>query len=164
VIEATFDYVTFLIQQVHEKVLRAPKLRASTTLAEITLEPQADAFLGWNADGDDLENKTLAGLGAAAFPVSSTDNAITRWDGTSGTSLQNSAVTINDAGNIALLALATVDGRDVSVDGASLDATVITLAATVITLNATVVTLSSTVATVSSFAAAVNAFNFQNYR
>lgn len=55
-------------------------------------------------------------------PSSATDNAITRYDGTTGKLVQNSVVTIDDSGNIALAALATVDGRDISVDGTALDA------------------------------------------
>lgn len=34
------------------------------------------------------------------FPASSTDNAIVRWDGTTGLKIQNSLVTLNDAGQI----------------------------------------------------------------
>ncbi len=36
--------------------------------------------------------------GEVAGPASSTDNAIARWDGTSGTTLQDSAITIGDTG------------------------------------------------------------------
>ena len=38
--------------------------------------------------------------GDLAGPGSSTDNAVVRWDGTSGTTTQNSSVTIDDSGNI----------------------------------------------------------------
>lgn len=62
-----------------------------------------------------------SGGGAITPPGSSTDNAIVRFDGAGGATLQNSGVTITDAGNIVLASLATVDGRDVSVDGAKLD-------------------------------------------
>ncbi len=60
-------------------------------------------------------------VGDVSGPATATDNAIARFDGTDGKSIQNSPDTIDDAGNIALPALATVDGRDISVDGASLD-------------------------------------------
>ena len=53
-------------------------------------------------------------------PGSSTDNAIPRFDGTTGKTIQNSGVTIDDSDNIATTG--TVDGRDVSADGAELDA------------------------------------------
>lgn len=39
---------------------------------------------------------------AAAGPASSTDNAVARFDGTGGKTLQNSSVTIDDTGNVVL--------------------------------------------------------------
>lgn len=60
-----------------------------------------------------------AGTGDVVGPATSTDNAVTRFNGSSGTLVQNSAVTIDDSGNIATAG--TVDGRDVSADGAVLD-------------------------------------------
>lgn len=42
----------------------------------------------------------IAGLGNVAGPASATDNAIARFDATTGKLIQNSAVTIDDAGNI----------------------------------------------------------------
>jgi hypothetical protein len=38
--------------------------------------------------------------GDLSGPGSSTDNAVVRWDGTSGTTTQNSSVTIDDSGNV----------------------------------------------------------------
>ncbi len=65
-----------------------------------------------------------ASAGSLSGPLTgtSTDNAIVRWDGTNGALVQDSNVTISDAGSITLPSLQTVDGRDVSVDGAALDA------------------------------------------
>lgn len=63
----------------------------------------------------------FAAAGDVNGPASATDNAVTRFDGTTGKLLQNSLVTISDPGSIALPVLQTVDGRDVSVDGAYLD-------------------------------------------
>lgn len=40
------------------------------------------------------------GSGDASGPASSTDNAITRFDGTGGKTLQNSGITIDDSDNI----------------------------------------------------------------
>jgi len=68
------------------------------------------------------------GTGDVSGPASSTDNAVVRFDGVGGKTLQNSLVTISDSGSIALPALQTVDGRDVSVDGATLDGLVTTVA------------------------------------
>jgi len=49
----------------------------------------------------------LAGGGNVTGPVSSTDNAIVRFDGTGGTTIQNSASTIDDNGTIIPVAGAT---------------------------------------------------------
>jgi len=43
-------------------------------------------------------------------PGSSTDNAIVRWDGTSGASIQNSGVTIDDSNNVIIAGNLTVSG------------------------------------------------------
>jgi hypothetical protein len=63
-----------------------------------------------------LGDVTLLGSLSAG---SSADNAVARFNGTTGDSLQNSDVTIDDSGNIATPG--TVDGRDVSADGSKLD-------------------------------------------
>lgn len=57
--------------------------------------------------------------GDVSGPSSSTDNAISRFDGTSGKTIQDSSVTIDDSGNISTSG--TVDGRDISTDGSALD-------------------------------------------
>ena len=49
-----------------------------------------------------------------------TDHAVVRGDG-GARGVQDSLVVVDDAGNVTLPALATFDGRDVSVDGAKLD-------------------------------------------
>lgn len=57
--------------------------------------------------------------GDVAGPGSATDNAIARFDGTTGKVVQNSSVTIDDSGNISTPG--NVDGRDISADGSTLD-------------------------------------------
>lgn len=64
---------------------------------------------------------SFASTGDVVGPGSATDNAIARFDTTSGKLIQDSLVTVNDTGSIALPASETVDGRDVSVDGTKLD-------------------------------------------
>lgn len=64
---------------------------------------------------------TMEGTGDVDGPLSATDNALARWDGTTGKLLQNSLITLSDTGSITLPAAQTVDGRDVSADGATLD-------------------------------------------
>ena len=71
------------------------------------------------SNGTTVEWDAIAGTGDVVGDASSTDNAITRFDGTTGKAIQNSVVTIDDGGNIATAG--TVDGRDVSVDGTKLD-------------------------------------------
>ena len=44
------------------------------------------------------------GTGNVSGPASSTDNAIVRWDGTTGRTIQNSAATIDDSGNLSAVA------------------------------------------------------------
>jgi len=68
------------------------------------------------------------GIGDVDGPATSTNTAVARFSGTTGKIIQNSAVTIDNSGNIAVPALATVDGRDLSVDGAQLDANTAALA------------------------------------
>lgn len=43
---------------------------------------------------------TGSGTGDISGPASSTDNAITRWDGTTGKIIQNSKAILQDAGDI----------------------------------------------------------------
>ena len=63
---------------------------------------------------------------ASAFvagPGSSTDNAIVRWDGTTGALVQNSSVTIDDSGNLVVSGDLTVNGTTTTVNSATLDVT-----------------------------------------
>lgn len=63
--------------------------------------------------------------GEMAGPDTSTDNAVPRFDGTDGTTVQNSGVTIDDSDNINvpgdIVVSGTVDGRDIASDGGKLD-------------------------------------------
>ena len=77
---------------------------------------------------DQIINK---GDGTVTGPGLTTDNAITKWDGTDGYTIQNSGVILDDSNNITgindlsidnnIIIIGTVDGRDVSVDGSTLD-------------------------------------------
>ena len=58
-------------------------------------------------------------LSAYVTSGASVDNAITRYNGTSGKLLQNSPATIDNSGNI--VTLGSVNGRNVSADGTKLD-------------------------------------------
>lgn len=51
-----------------------------------------------NAGATGLEFATVAGTGDVVGPASATDNAVTRFDTTTGKLIQNSVMTLNDAG------------------------------------------------------------------
>lgn len=64
VVEGALDKLTRLVQQIAEKVTRAPKLRQTSTTGEVALpEPEANAFLAWNAAGTNLINGVVADIG-----------------------------------------------------------------------------------------------------
>lgn len=76
------------------------------------------------ASGTDYDTEWItvsggSGSGDVVGPASATDNAIARFDTTTGKLIQDSSVTIDDSGNISTSG--TVDGRDVSTDGSTLD-------------------------------------------
>jgi hypothetical protein len=95
--------------------------RLALTVQEGDEAKQTDDSSHWVYDGSTwIEYPSGgAGTGDVSGPGSSTDNAIARFDGAAGKIIQNSAVTIDDLGNIATSG--TVDGRDVSDDGDTLD-------------------------------------------
>lgn len=70
-------------------------------------------------------SKTLSGGGGGGVggpaDVTSTDNAVARWDGTGGVTLQNSVVTISDAGVVAGVTQLNVD--NLRLDGNTLSST-----------------------------------------
>ena len=93
-----------------------------TSLLAQIIRSTAGASIVLTSSGQTVEQRlTGFGTGDVVGPASSTDNAITRFDGLTGKMIQNSLDTIDDSGNISLPGGATVDGRDVSVDGAKLD-------------------------------------------
>lgn len=59
------------------------------------------------------------GSGDVVGPASSTDNAIARFDGTTGLLLQNSGVLIDDSNNITIPGTASVAGLDISLAGSA---------------------------------------------
>tara|TARA_R110000824_G_scaffold92217_10_gene223934 strand:+ start:251 stop:1651 length:1401 start_codon:yes stop_codon:yes gene_type:complete len=76
----------------------AGRLFVTNTHVSCSVNLSASAFYG---DGSWLQGVTgSGGTGDASGPGSSTDNAIARYDGAGGKTLQNSSVTIDDAGNI----------------------------------------------------------------
>lgn len=70
----------------------------------------------WRGDGS-WATPTGAGLGDVNGPASATDNAITRFDGTTGKLIQDSAVTINDSG---VMSGASISGSSNTITNVSL--------------------------------------------
>jgi len=72
------------------------------SLTEETAPAAGDFLLGWESGGGirKFDVGDLPVNGNVFGPVSSTDDAITRFDGTTGKIIQNSGATINDAGEI----------------------------------------------------------------
>jgi len=106
----TTDYVATwdVSAGMHKKVLlnNLPGGGGATTFLQLTDTPDSydsiDAlkFVRVKADLTGLEFATPAGGGDVTGPISSTDNAIARFDGTSGTTIQNSSILIDDNGNV----------------------------------------------------------------
>lgn len=76
---------------------------------------------GFMSGTDKNKLDTLGVGGDVTGPASSTDEAIARFNGTTGKVIQDSGVTIDGSNNISLPGGSTVDGRDVSADGTVLD-------------------------------------------
>lgn len=105
-------------------------IAGTKTFSSDPIIPDEAYGVGWNgslepptknAVYDKIETMGGGGSGDVVGPASSTDNAIARFDDTTGKLIQDSLATIDDLGNISLPGSATVDGRDVSVDGTKLD-------------------------------------------
>lgn len=70
---------------------------------------------------DDGGTVTQYASGDVTGPGSSTDNAIARFDGTGGLTLQNSGVTIDDSDNVIIPGNLQVDGTTTTVNSTTLD-------------------------------------------
>lgn len=89
--EGSFDKVTFLIQQLSDKIGRSVRVADSYPGGSLPFlpEPEADTIIGWNDDGTELVNydyngtagqaASAAAASAAAAAVSET-NATAAWD------------------------------------------------------------------------------------
>jgi len=82
-------------------------LKGSATTG-VTIPAGVEALAFWN--GSDFELVSMVG------PSSSTDNAITRYDGTTGKVVQNSGVTIDDSNNMTGVVALTATGN-INFDG-----------------------------------------------
>ena len=94
-------------------------------MAERPFQPVPNTPLVADPTGDAIWKRWLQGLQAflgraVRGPTSSTDNAVARWDGTSGQFLNNSGVIIDDSNNVTGIEDLTVNG-DTTLGNASGD-------------------------------------------
>jgi len=89
---------------------------------------------------------------AVTGPGSSTDNAISRWDGTDGTDLQSSAVTLSDAGAMSgVLSIIAAPGNELTITGGTISGDELTLQGSSHADGGTVVTTVTTALTATAF-------------
>ena len=78
-----------------------------------------------NSSSDAAPIVVASGTGDVVGPASATDNAVVRFDSTTGKLIQDSGVLIDDSDNVSgignISLSGTVDGRDVATDGTKLD-------------------------------------------
>jgi len=99
---ATYAFRTFAVAGQSSVV-------AETTADTLTLVAGSNITLTTNATTDTITIAATGGGGGGGDvtgPASSTDNAITRFDGTTGKIIQNSSATLSDSGGIAADTLA----------------------------------------------------------
>ena len=87
---------------------------------------------------------TTGAVGDVAGPASATDDAIVRFDLTTGKLIQNSGVTIDDSNNITIPGDITVNGGDIIAAAATMN---LVNAATTVNLGSTAVTRTTNIAT-----------------
>ena len=93
--------------------------RLALTVQEGDEAIQTDNNTQWIWDGSTWIQRPSPNAGDVVGPALATDNALVRYDGTTGRLIQDGLATLDDSGNLSLPG--TVDGRDVSADGTTLD-------------------------------------------
>lgn len=69
--------------------------------------PSNGNVLAWSSGSSQWQPTAASGGGNVSGPVSSTDTAIARWNGTGGTTIENSTVTVDVSGNLSGATLST---------------------------------------------------------
>lgn len=101
VIEAALDKLTQIAQDYDRDFSRTILSAVTSGITGLTLpDAVAARIIGWNATADGLINYTVNGSGYLSLPGSSTDNAVPRFDGTTGVIFQNSGVLVDDSNNV----------------------------------------------------------------
>src|SRR3990167_7236969 len=72
----------------------------ANTAARLAVGTNGQGLVADSAEATGLKWSSAAGTGDVVGPASATDNAITRFDSTTGKLIQNSAITIDDTGAI----------------------------------------------------------------
>ena len=90
------DYATSAQGDTADSASQPGHTHVASTDIVATGTPSATTYLR----GDDTWATVAAGTGDVVGDASSTDNAITRFDGTTGKAIQNSGATIDDTGNL----------------------------------------------------------------
>ena len=95
----TPDYISIINQVItRNQIDLAADVTGNLPVSNLNAGTGASGSSFWRGDG---VWATPSGSGDVVGPASSTDNAIARFDSTTGKLLQNSTVTISDAGAIA---------------------------------------------------------------
>lgn len=74
---------------------------AADTAIRVAVGTNGQVLTADSAEASGVKWSTVSGTGDVVGPASATDNAVARFDSTTGKLLQNSVVTISDTGNIA---------------------------------------------------------------
>jgi hypothetical protein len=109
-VEDKIDRAFALLQQMQEQLDRTIKWDITSDTSGISAEdPTAERYFRMSSDNTRIE--FVIGSGEINPPATSTDNAVVRWDGTGGTAVQNSGVTIDDSDNMDIPGNLVVDGN-----------------------------------------------------
>lgn len=108
--EDALDYLATAVRTLQAQINRTPIAPEGTLMSgfsnllpPFTIDNSGRAIiLNDTADGFDLSDVDLTSMGDVTGPNSSTDNAIARFDGTTGLNIQNSLATISDDGTLTL--------------------------------------------------------------
>jgi hypothetical protein len=103
----------------------------STTNARIPVGANGTVLVADSGETLGVRWGSVAGTGDVVGPASATDNAVARYDTTTGKLIQDSVLLVSDTGAVtgvttlsmsgALTVGGTVDGRDIATDGTKLD-------------------------------------------